>query len=573
MLNFGDQNYFTRVFPIFEGAQQSPEILDRLRTVGYLNEQPSKKEVKRAAKEQKKAPYYKVDFYPESGNLVSGVTSKVAFQITNCNGERVDGIECTIYDDNRQKITTSVSTHGGIGLFEITPDIDSRYYLNIEGYYERVNMPDTPGANSRYYLNSDGDYERAAMSDILIIWKGGKIECDLPEIDQDGCVVSVDCLSDADDIIIDATSTYSEPVGMVVIGREGVAATEEFTRKKQLSINKKSLCEGVNQVVLYNNQGRELASRLFFIRNGKQPQLTITPSKAGESKPHARQEVTFKVADGQGKGIATDFSLAIYDDATAEGTPQQSIYTSLLLSSELRGYIPNADYYFDADDSERTENLDLIMMVHGWSRYKWDEMSGATPTEILYPYEKKLSVYGRVYLQEWASMPHISQNRAGQGMRFVFKDHKYPTTNIIPYDSSFMITHSVTTLSKRTFSNYTREIKDNLFEYSYSDFREDLVVEIGIKNRKFIEDGKDMRMIFITDSEYRPDERLYTLSEQLLNRAVESKKMSHFPAITLNFYNRGEYSSHFRHKPILESVTNTTYTSLERLLRYIRIIK
>src|SRR5664279_2009217 len=66
---------------------------------------------------------------PESGNLVSGVQSKLAFKAVNINGEPVD-IKGTLYEDTTP-IVEFKSIHAGIGSFIFTPDNNKRYFIRL----------------------------------------------------------------------------------------------------------------------------------------------------------------------------------------------------------------------------------------------------------------------------------------------------------------------------------------------------------------------------------------------------------------------------------------------------------
>ena len=91
----------------------------------------------------------------------------------------------------------------------------------------------------------------------------------------------------------------------------------------------------------------------------------------------------------------------------AEGNAQ----TYLLLSSELKGYISDPGYYFEADDKKHRADADLLMMVQGWRRYDWAFMAGlkkpdetAVKTSFLppnsigftQPIEDQLYIYGQL---------------------------------------------------------------------------------------------------------------------------------------------------------------------------------
>ncbi|MFR9619790.1 MAG: hypothetical protein SNH63_01070 [Rikenellaceae bacterium] len=328
--------------------------------MGYPTKSQSKREQSKITRFIDGLPEYSVTFYPEGGDMVMGLWSTVAFQVKDQNGEPIE-VSGKIYD--RKGVVADVrSTHLGIGLFDIVATMN------------------------QYYMVIDGD----------------ETQYELPQPLKTGCVLSVENLADSKSVEISISSAYSRAIGVAIISRGEVSFVKRVTKSRSLTIPKSNLCEGVNQIVLYDsNSGQELASRLIYVKNGSQPQLSIEAQRSGDSAPHARQELAFRVLNDEGEGVATNFSLSVCDDDGALGTASNNIYTSLLLSSEVRGYIPNANYYFEAEDEERARNLDLVMMVYGWSRYKWDDMTENTSSEMLFKYEKSLTLYGRVFKQYW----------------------------------------------------------------------------------------------------------------------------------------------------------------------------
>ena len=67
------------------------------------------------------------------------------------------------------------------------------------------------------------------------------------------------------------------------------------------------------------------------------------------------------------------FSVAITDNADLSIDSLNTITASLLLSSELRGYIESPDYYLQ-DHREAAYALDHLMITHGWRRYELTEV-------------------------------------------------------------------------------------------------------------------------------------------------------------------------------------------------------
>ena len=53
--------------------------------------------------------------------------------------------------------------------------------------------------------------------------------------------------------------------------------------------------------------------------------------------------------------------------------------SELLLCSQIKGFVEQPDYYFETDDSVHRRHLDLLLMVQGWRRYRWEELAGDSP--------------------------------------------------------------------------------------------------------------------------------------------------------------------------------------------------
>ena len=69
--------------------------------------------------------------------------------------------------------------------------------------------------------------------------------------------------------------------------------------------------------------------------------------------------------------------------------------TDLLLSSELKGFVAYPDYYFEVDDAEHRQALDLLMMVQGWRRYDFAEITSGE--RLRYEPEQYMTVEGSVW--------------------------------------------------------------------------------------------------------------------------------------------------------------------------------
>ena len=74
--------------------------------------------------------------------------------------------------------------------------------------------------------------------------------------------------------------------------------------------------------------------------------------------------------DHTGQPIQGHFSVAVRDALKADFQRfDQTIYTDLLLTSDLKGYIHQPGYYFANNSPRRRVALDNLLMIHGWRKY------------------------------------------------------------------------------------------------------------------------------------------------------------------------------------------------------------
>jgi hypothetical protein len=162
------------------------------------------------------------------------------------------------------------------------------------------------------------------------------------------------------------------------------------------SIPVDSLPTGVNELTVFDSDGRIWASRLFFVNHHDHDQALITTTQATNRTYAPYEQISIPVSCS-GVNAPTVFSIAITDTNTDEPTYNDgNIMTDLLLSSDLRGFIAHPAHYFESDDAEHRRHLDLLMMVQGWRKYKWQELSDTTFTPRYQP-EQTMTVEGSVY--------------------------------------------------------------------------------------------------------------------------------------------------------------------------------
>ena len=355
MVNWGSEACFSRVFPVFRRPEKegdySRKIIDEKSGVWRLPDY----------RDTPKDPIFsspvKVGFYPEGGRLIDGVETTVAVDITG--KEFTDSIRGSVLSSDGDTLTSFVCGPDGRGLFRITP----------------------PSTGMR-----------------LVLSEGRRRGYELPASESEGCALSVDAVSSSERILgsIKGTGSYiGTMVGMNVLHSGYVVGSGIYRlgrRPSLFTLRRSDLPEGVSEIVVYDTSGRILSSRMIFVIHelSASDSISIVPATSVLSPcGKVRLDITSR------PGI--DLSLTACDVSTMCTGPSGGVRSWLLLSSDLRGYIPNADYYVESSDLPHRAASDLLMLVQGWRRYSWREMCGLDSFDIRHPQEDGLYLSGRVY--------------------------------------------------------------------------------------------------------------------------------------------------------------------------------
>lgn len=347
---------YSRVFPVFN-KPQAPGEYNKYMTVRPLQRYNTSKGLSDAI----------CSFYPEGGRLIAGTSPRIAFEINTKEGKHINGVTLTITDRNGQKVAETKSVHRGRGSF-ILPQVAA------DGKYKAT-----------FYHNNT------------------KYEVNLPEPEPEGCCLKVAQNGSVLQISIQSGNLPEgdmQHMGLQVM-HQGVESVY-----KDLNLNARSvttveiplsqLSTGVNQLTLFDDNGRIYADRLCFVNNHDfdTPALSVSGIKA-QYEPFELVNLQLQLAspsDGQ-----ASLSLAVRDNASHEASYDNgTILTEMLLSSELKGFVESPEFYFERDDSLHRLALDLLMMVQGWRRYNWSEMAGKTPFALTWMPEKNQTIAGCV---------------------------------------------------------------------------------------------------------------------------------------------------------------------------------
>lgn len=348
MRNFSEDYFFTKPLTILR-ADDAPEL---------------PKEV-----------VLKPDFQmlPEGGQMVLGINSRVAFKALNALGKSMD-IEGFVLDSKNDTVMGFGSLHAGMGFFSVTPEPNQTYtaYARAKGSSEFFNYPLPTAQPLGFVMTVDNT---SNSNNVKVFIQHNKA---IPtEAGQSAGMVTL----------------VAQTRGVVVHAAQATLAKKAF----QIQIPRDKFPDGIAQLTLFNEKNQPVCERLVFIDRNDRLNVRLTPAK-NQYKPREAIEVEVAVTDPAGQPVETTLSLAATDQKLAppfENNPR-TLVSHLLLTSDLVGSIEQPGYYFDETNTNRLQQLDLLMMTQGWRRFTWPEILSGTIPMPKYVVEDGLVLSGQV---------------------------------------------------------------------------------------------------------------------------------------------------------------------------------
>lgn len=353
----------------------------------------------------KKESKYHIRFFPEGGDLVEGNLCNIAFKAWDDYGNPVK-IEGEVISDGKEiaKLTT---IHDGMGSFTMEG-------FAVKNYKAIVRLPD----QSEQSIN-------------------------LPDFKRKGLVLKVNSLpADVAEVRLSFGSGIDQYRNIVIAAFQDNGTIKTFPLTLNQGINliqlkKSDFSTGILRLTAFNEQGIPLAERIAFINKDDQLKLSL---KASTLSLQPRTKSTFKVTSGlsERQPLAGNFSVAVSDADAVNGSEDDNIYTSMLMSSELTGKVYHPAYYFQNNSDSLKEQLDLVMLTNGWRHFKWETILNDKPLTLKYFVENTQFIVGKidhynekdklkvkVIVNNADSTKYISMIEPDTSGRFILKDYNH----------------------------------------------------------------------------------------------------------------------------------------------------
>ncbi|HUZ60646.1 MAG TPA: hypothetical protein VMU83_17875 [Hanamia sp.] len=303
----------------------------------------------------------KLTFFPEGGDAVEGVNNKIAFMANDQYGRPIQ-ITGVIKDNKGAVIDHLNVIHDGMGYFFIKPE---------QGETFTATWKDEEGAEHVTKLPS-------------IKSTGVSIQVTISGTKRIFLISTAPGSADMKSLHIIGTM-YQQPVFNI---------TKEINnRLAEGIIPTESLPSGILTITVFDDQWKPLAERITYINNEEysfQPVMTV--QHWGLNK-RARDEIAITVPDS----LSANLSVSVTDLGISYDT-SDNIISHLLLTGELKGRVNDPAYYFLNNSDSIMQQLDLVMLTHGWRRFDWEKVVKGEYPVIKYRRDTSyLSLSGKIY--------------------------------------------------------------------------------------------------------------------------------------------------------------------------------
>ncbi|HZL11080.1 MAG TPA: MG2 domain-containing protein [Prolixibacteraceae bacterium] len=240
-----------------------------------------------------------IKFYPEGGNLTTGIPTKIGFTAFNKWGLPVE-IEGSILNQEGKPITTVKTFTKGLGLFAVTNDEQQKYKLVLSG---------KTGQNQSF---------------------------ELPAPNLNGLALSL-VKTDSEYLLTNLIFADKQKHAIALTVTQGSnlywAGDMEIDAVGRIKIPSENLPQGINLLSVFTKEGNLLAERIIYHDKNQKLKIEIVPGKTS-LQPDESMNVKVRLTDEDNLPVSGNIVVAV-TDKFRKGTDRQEIDEYLLIGSEL----------------------------------------------------------------------------------------------------------------------------------------------------------------------------------------------------------------------------------------------
>ena len=305
-----------------------------------------------------------IQLLPEGGHLIYGVQGTVGVKVLNPAGFGVQGLKGYLTKISGDTVARFETNEFGLAKFGFTPEKEEKYRST------------------------------------LIDGEGNKFKFLLPKIADKGIGMSVKRIANDRILILLGTNALTrneianKPYSLL-FHRDGLLKHINVNfpiNESYVSyvLDSEELHKGMNIITLIDNKGKPIAERLVF--NSKK----INYGKLDATfKIIQEDSVKISLFDKSERNDLDYLSASILPVGTQAYRHEQNILSSFLLNPYINGFIEQPSYYFSQVDQYKEEQLDLLLLTQGWSKYSWDNIFNVPPIKK-YDFRTGVNLYGKL---------------------------------------------------------------------------------------------------------------------------------------------------------------------------------
>lgn len=318
-----------------------------------------------------------VQFFPEGGDLLAGISKKVAFKASNTTGKGVS-VSGKIIDSKKKEVAAFKDLAMGMGSFDFLPVLGEKYKAVVSfdnGEQRTIDLPEVKAEGINVVLLKD-----------------------------DGANLQVGLVAN------DAFYEKMTNQPFYVLGQSNghlVYAAQATLKNSSILVNipKDKLPNGIVQLSVMQPDGKLISERLAF--NDSQPLLDIAV-KTDKTDYKQKEAVKLSLHVAAQDSLKGNYSVAVIDESKVPYNDDQDlgILSNYLLTSDLKGYVEQPNYYFNPKNDSRQEALNNLLMTQGFRRFSYEDLLAEKYPQARFMPEQGISISGTLRLNTGRTFPN-----------------------------------------------------------------------------------------------------------------------------------------------------------------------
>lgn len=341
-------------------------------------------------------PKLDVQFLPEGGYAVNNLTGIMAFKTVGEDGLG-KSIKGSVVDSNNKPVAFIKTLQDGAGFFPFKPKAGEKYTALLDN----------------------------------------GISYEIPKALDEGYVITARNNKKTIKVKVQASEGLQKKSFYIV----GHVRNKKYYQGKfkfgvnpviNFEISKTKIPSGVMTLTLFDEDKKPWCERLVFVNN--QEELVIhtelyNTNRTNSLKKRDSLVLGIKVTDTEGRPVSANLSVAVTDvGQVVKDRHSKNILTYLLLESEIKGHIEKPALLFENSNRNTIQNLDLVMLTHGWRKFNWREIWDPSLNIVkTFPFAKGLPVSGTVKGQSNRALTNSTIKIFAKSKTDVFKSYTTKT--------------------------------------------------------------------------------------------------------------------------------------------------